>query len=199
VTRVQHFTIPSLTLALAVFSFTCLLTAQTRKGGSGPGNSEVTVGADVHHDVSRPLRDTRPEPAYLHSAPHEVRSGLEIPRGTKGLPSDAASGVRPDLVNGSTGAQTTLGIFNLAGVGNYFTGPDRGFTPAATPSDATGTWNRYSFTIGTVNTTWENENAKLGVWSDGYYMGFDMYAGNTFLGPALEDDFRTFLWEAVAA
>jgi hypothetical protein len=178
----------------------------------------------------------------------------------------------PDLVNGLTGASTTLGFFNLAGVGSYFSGPDGSFTPATTPSDAigavgttqylqwvddafavfskstgnalygpaagntiwsgfggpceanndgqptvnfdrlasrwvvsqhaapaggpyyqcvavsttadaTGTWNRYSFTVGSVNTTWENQNAKLGVWPDGYYMGFDMYNGTTFMGP----------------
>ena len=29
-------------------------------------------------------------------------------------------GVVPDLVNGGTGVATTLGYFNIAGVGNYF-------------------------------------------------------------------------------
>jgi len=266
--RILHFTLRSLSLALAVASLTGLLTAQAKKGGQGSGYGEVTVGADVHHDVSRPLRDTRPLP----SPPHKKVEDLQVPAGTKGLSSDAAaSEATPELVNGSTGAATTLGIFNLAGVGNYFNGPDGGFTPASTPSDATGavgttqylqwvddafavfskstgnalygpaagntlwsgfggpcetrndgqptvnfdklanrwvvsqhaapeggpyyqcvavstsadatgTWNRYSFTIGSVNAAWENENAKLGVWSDGYYMGFDMYSGTTFLG-----------------
>ena len=55
----------------------------------------------------------------------------------------------------------------------------------STTADATGTWNRYSFQIGIVNTAWTNLNAKLGVWPDGYYMTFDMYSGSTYLGPKL--------------
>jgi uncharacterized repeat protein (TIGR02543 family) len=53
----------------------------------------------------------------------------------------------------------------------------------STSADATGTWNRYSFQTGgyEVN-SFVNENAKLGVWPDGYYMAFDMYSGSTFEG-----------------
>jgi hypothetical protein len=49
----------------------------------------------------------------------------------------------------------------------------------STTSDATGTWNRYSFTQPNLN-----DYPKLGVWPDGYYISFNMFnaAGTVFLG-----------------
>ena len=47
----------------------------------------------------------------------------------------------------------------------------------STTSDATGTYNRYSFTQPNFN-----DYPKLGVWPDGYYISFNMFNGNTFLG-----------------
>jgi len=259
-------------LPLVAGVLSCVGLAQTKKPGSGPAYGAVEVAPDVHHDVSRPLRTLIPVPPTHHP----VRPGPFTPADNRGVTAPEAApthaGINPDLVNGATGAATSLGIFNIAGVGNYFSGPDGGFTPASTPSDATGavgttqylqwvddafavfqkstgnalygpaagntiwsgfggaceadnlgqptvnfdhladrwvvsqhagptagayfqcvavsttadatgTWNRYSFQISDVNAGWQNLNAKLGVWSDGYYMGFDMYAGSTFEGP----------------
>jgi hypothetical protein len=252
--------------ALIAGMFSCVVAAQTRKPGSGAGYGEVEVGSDVHHDLSKPLIGLVPlmPPRHkVHTAPtpFDNRAGAAADKDNQ----------QPDLVNGATGAATTLSVFNVSGVGNYFNGPDGGFTPATTPSDAigavgttqylqwvddsfavfskstgnaqygpaagntiwsgfggpceanndgqptvnfdrmagrwvvsqhaapaggpyyqcvavsttadaTGTWNRYSFQISDVNAGWENLNAKLGVWPDGYYMGFDMYGGTTFEG-----------------
>jgi hypothetical protein len=47
----------------------------------------------------------------------------------------------------------------------------------STTSDATGTWNRYSFEEPNFN-----DYPKLGVWPDGYYMSFNMFQGNAFVG-----------------
>lgn len=53
----------------------------------------------------------------------------------------------------------------------------------STSADATGSWFRYSFqTGGYESNSFVNENARLGVWPDGYYMAFDMYSGATFEG-----------------
>jgi len=47
----------------------------------------------------------------------------------------------------------------------------------STTSDATGTYNRYSFQYGNFD-----DYPKMGVWSDGYYETFNMFNGNTFVG-----------------
>ena len=47
----------------------------------------------------------------------------------------------------------------------------------STTSDATGTYNRYSFQY-----TNFDDYPKMGVWSDGYYETFNMFNGNTFVG-----------------
>ena len=49
----------------------------------------------------------------------------------------------------------------------------------STSSDATGTYNRYSFSYGT---TQFNDYPKLGVWPDGYYVTYNIFNGNTFGG-----------------
>jgi Abnormal spindle-like microcephaly-assoc'd, ASPM-SPD-2-Hydin len=49
----------------------------------------------------------------------------------------------------------------------------------STTSDATGSYNRYSFSFG--NTDYA-DYPKLGVWSDAYYMSFNLFDGNTFVG-----------------
>jgi hypothetical protein len=259
------------TFALAVALFSCAITAQTKRPGSSTNEyGEVTVSTDAHHDVSPVLRTiipvknpALPKRTILAPLPADKRSGSDA--------AAAAAGLKPELVNGVTGAATTLSSFNIAGVGNYFNGPDGGFTPATTPSDATGavgtteylqwvddsfavfskatgatlygpvagntlwsgfggpcetdndgqptvnfdklaqrwvvsqravisgppyyqclavsttsdatgTWNRYSFQISDFNAPWTNLNAKLGVWWDAYYMAFDMYSGSTFEG-----------------
>ena len=253
------------TFAFTTALFSCVLAAQTKKPGSS-GYGEVTVSADAHHDLSLPLRSIVPIRSPLH-----FKKPLPKPVFEDKRVGASTSSLHPDLVNGTTGTETTLGVFNIAGVGNFFNGPDGGFTPTTTPSDATGavgttqylqwvddsfavfskstgnvvygpaagntiwsgfggiceanndgqptvnfdklaqrwvvsqhaapsggpyyqclavsttsdatgTWNRYSFQISDVNAGWMNLNAKLGVWWDGYYMGFDMYAGSTFEG-----------------
>ncbi|HZQ70072.1 MAG TPA: choice-of-anchor D domain-containing protein [Terriglobales bacterium] len=47
----------------------------------------------------------------------------------------------------------------------------------STTSDATGTYNRYSFQY-----TNFDDYPKMGVWSDAYYETFNMFNGNTFVG-----------------
>ena len=50
----------------------------------------------------------------------------------------------------------------------------------STTSDATGTYNRYSFSFGNNF----NDYPKLGVWPDAYYISFNMFLnGQTFIGP----------------
>src|SRR5246127_759702 len=46
----------------------------------------------------------------------------------------------------------------------------------STTSDATGTYNRYSFQYSNFD-----DYPKMGVWSDGYYETFNMFNGNTFV------------------
>lgn len=48
----------------------------------------------------------------------------------------------------------------------------------STTSDATGTYNRYSFTEPNFN-----DYPKLGVWPDAYYLTFNMFSGSSFAGP----------------
>ncbi|MBZ5656847.1 MAG: choice-of-anchor D domain-containing protein [Acidobacteriia bacterium] len=47
----------------------------------------------------------------------------------------------------------------------------------STTSDATGSYNRYSFRYNNFD-----DYPKMGVWPDGYYETFNMFRGNTFLG-----------------
>ena len=47
----------------------------------------------------------------------------------------------------------------------------------STTSDATGTYNRYSFQYSNFD-----DYPKMGVWPDAYYETFNMFSGNTFLG-----------------
>ena len=50
----------------------------------------------------------------------------------------------------------------------------------STTSDATGTYNRYAFSFGNADFP---DYPKLGVWSDAYYMSFNLFLnGNTFIG-----------------
>jgi uncharacterized repeat protein (TIGR02543 family) len=268
--RTPRFTRPVLTGTLLLAGLTGLLAAQTSRGGQAPGYGELTVAANLHRDVSQPLRQI---PASPSSAPIQ-RAQHPIPAMARPTPDSNSVQSTANMVNGGTGAATTLGIFNILGVGNYFSGPDGSFVPATTPSDATGavgttqylqwvddsfavfskatgnvvygpvpgntlwsgfggpcethndgqptvnfdkladrwvvsqhalpsgstaeqcvavsttddatgTWYRYSFSMATPNNPWTNADAKLGVWPDGYYMSFDMYAGSTFEGPLL--------------
>lgn len=47
----------------------------------------------------------------------------------------------------------------------------------STTADATGTYNRYSFQMPNFN-----DYPKLAVWPDAYYMTFNMFSGNSFVG-----------------
>ena len=52
----------------------------------------------------------------------------------------------------------------------------------STTSDFTGSWNRYAYNFGTNF----NDYPKVGVWTDGYYFTFNLFAhGRTFAGAAL--------------
>lgn len=48
----------------------------------------------------------------------------------------------------------------------------------STTADATGSYYRYSFQMPNFN-----DYPKLGVWPDAYYMSFNIFNGNTFVGP----------------
>ena len=47
----------------------------------------------------------------------------------------------------------------------------------STTSDATGSYNRYSFQYSNFN-----DYPKMGIWPDGYYITYNLFNGNTFLG-----------------
>jgi len=49
----------------------------------------------------------------------------------------------------------------------------------STTSDATGSYNRYSFNYGSTGFP---DYPKLGVWPDAYYISFNIFTGNTFSG-----------------
>src|SRR5437870_7793861 len=57
------------------------------------------------------------------------------------------------------------------------TTPYRQCIAVSTSSDATGTYNRYSFQYNNFD-----DYPKMGVWPDGYYETFNMFNGNTFVG-----------------
>jgi hypothetical protein len=63
----------------------------------------------------------------------------------------------------------------------------------STTSDATGTYNRYSFQYGNFN-----DYPKMGVWSDGYYETFNMFNGN-FVGASACAYNRTAMLAGTAA
>jgi hypothetical protein len=55
----------------------------------------------------------------------------------------------------------------------------------STTSDATGSYNRYAFDLGSTFGNNFYDYPKLGVWPDAYYMSFNIFdpSGSTFLGP----------------
>lgn len=58
-------------------------------------------------------------------------------------------------------------------------GPNLQCVAVSTTSDATGTYNRYAFSYGTDF----NDYPKVGVWPDGYYITYNIFAnGSTFKG-----------------
>jgi hypothetical protein len=58
-----------------------------------------------------------------------------------------------------------------------FTSPFMYCIAVSTTSDATGTYNRYAFSMPNFP-----DYPKLGVWPDGYYASFNMFSGNSFVG-----------------
>ena len=62
-------------------------------------------------------------------------------------------------------------------------------------SDATGAYNRYAFSYGSVFPDYP----KLGVWPDAYYTTFNMFTGNTFSGAKLCAYDRTSMLAGAAA
>src|SRR5262249_6825879 len=69
-------------------------------------------------------------------------------------------------------------ISEFAGAGSI---PTDECIAVSTTSDATGTWNRYGFHIGSNFVDYP----KLGVWPDAYYASFNVFnsSGTSFLGP----------------
>ena len=61
-------------------------------------------------------------------------------------------------------------------------------------SDATGAWNRYSFTY-----TGFNDYPKAGVWPDGYYVTYNIFNGNSFGGSKVCAMDRTKMLAGLAA
>ena len=66
----------------------------------------------------------------------------------------------------------------------------------STTSDATGSYNRYSFNYG--NTQFP-DYPKLGVWPDAYYISFNIFTGNTFSGAKVCAYNRTSMLAGAAA
>ena len=58
-----------------------------------------------------------------------------------------------------------------------FTSPYMFCIAVSTTSDATGSYNRYAFSMPNFP-----DYPKLGVWPDGYYASFNMFSGNSFVG-----------------
>ncbi len=58
-----------------------------------------------------------------------------------------------------------------------FTSPFMFCIAVSTTSDATGTYNRYAFSMPNFP-----DYPKLGVWPDAYYASFNMFSGNSFVG-----------------
>ncbi len=71
-------------------------------------------------------------------------------------------------------------ISQFAGYGTNGTMTDECIA-VSTSSDATGSWNRYDFNLGTDFFDYP----KFGVWPDAYYMSMNVFdaAGNSYLGP----------------
>jgi len=70
------------------------------------------------------------------------------------------------------------------------TTPFRQCVAVSKTSDATGTFNRYSFSYGNVQFI---DYPKLGVWPDGYYITYNIFNnGQTFAGP------KTCAWDGPA-
>jgi hypothetical protein len=149
---------------LLVLGLNLNIIAQVKQPGSATG--QITVGKDLHHDLSLPLRGTAPLPPLHHRARIAAIGGLSSHRGEAAATESMLP--MPELVNGVTGAATTLGVFNIAGVGNFFTGPGGTFTPTASPSDATGA----------VGTTQYMQ------WVDDSFAVFSKASGGVEYGPA---------------
>lgn len=66
----------------------------------------------------------------------------------------------------------------------------------STTSDATGTYNRYSFSFGS---TAFPDYPKLGVWPDAYYITFNIFSGSSFAGARLCALDRTSMLVGAAA
>lgn len=64
----------------------------------------------------------------------------------------------------------------------------------STTSDATGSYYRYAFQEPNFN-----DYPKLGVWADGYYLSFNMFQGNTFVGGRACSLDRTSMLSGAAA
>jgi hypothetical protein len=62
-----------------------------------------------------------------------------------------------------------------------FTSPYYICVAVSTTSDATGSYYRYAFAV--PNQLFP-DYPKLGVWPDGYYLSYNQFQGNTFVGPA---------------
>jgi hypothetical protein len=58
-----------------------------------------------------------------------------------------------------------------------FSPPFKYCVAVSTTSDATGTYHRYALPMSNFP-----DYPKLGVWRDGYYVSFNMFSGNTFVG-----------------
>jgi hypothetical protein len=69
-----------------------------------------------------------------------------------------------------------------------FTSPYYLCVAVSTTSDATGSYNLYVFPIQRIGTrkpqTVFPDYPKLGVWPDAYYVSYNQFQGNTFVGPA---------------
>jgi hypothetical protein len=70
-----------------------------------------------------------------------------------------------------------LSQFSVAGATGSATTPFLHCVAVSTTSDATGAYHVYAFPFSAFN-----DYPKVGVWPDGYYVTFNMFNGNTFIG-----------------
>jgi Carboxypeptidase regulatory-like domain/Kelch motif len=72
-------------------------------------------------------------------------------------------------------------ISQLAGTAQ----PDNECVAVSTSDDATGSWNRYDFNLGSIFGENFYDYPKLGTWPDAYYLSYNVFnaAGTAFLGP----------------
>jgi len=112
-----------------------LATALTVVSGAGaaPVSGGARVTANVHHDVSKPLRSLGGKPTPPGKA-HEAEAPKRLPAVRQGHPNSLPAPIQRSV--GPLAAPTVSSSFD--GVGNGFSGPQGTFTVNSAPPDTNG-------------------------------------------------------------